>query len=135
VGKGEAELQALAARLYSRRGEAVVVPFNKRSVGDWQPIEGDCHRNVDWWVYNHPNSKPVRGWLFFDFRMLRILGGQPFVRFTAHSVVQDEDGTLRDITPSRASQRYPFIRHEGSDEEFISLVNVHQLGDLDLKIT
>lgn len=129
--KSEAELQALAASLYARRREAVVAPFTERSIGDWKPSEGQCHRNVDWWVHHNPKSKAVRGWLFFDFNTTS-LGLYPFVRFTAHSLVEDEDGTLHDITPSKASQRYPFIQHKGSEEEFISLVEEHQLVNLDL---
>ena len=58
----------------------------------------------------------MRGWLFFDF------GVFGFVRFNAHSVVEEANGNFIEITPSRASQRYPFIRHEGKEEDFISLV-------------
>lgn len=130
--KSEAELQALAVSLYARRGEAVVVPFSERSIDDWKPSEGQCHRNVDWWVLN-TKSTAIRGWLFFDFHNTS-LGLIPFVRFTAHSLVQDEDGTLRDITPSKASQRYPFIRHDEGDGDFISLVEKHQLVHLDLRL-
>jgi hypothetical protein len=112
--KSESELHALARQLYSKRHEAIVVPFIKRSIGDWQPAEKDCHRNVDWWVHNHPTSRAVRGWLFFDFIAGAVfLGRRPFVRFQPHSVIADEAGALHDITPSRASRRYPFIRHDG----------------------
>ena len=44
------------------------------------------------------------------------------MQFVAHSVVESPDGTLVDITPSFASQRYPFIRHPGSEKDFIDLV-------------
>jgi hypothetical protein len=96
----------------------------------------DRHRNVDWWVHNPTNSRAVRGWVFFDLIQASFFfGRRPFVRFTAHSVVEDADGTLYDITPSRASRRYPFIRHEGSEEEFNSLVEENRLVNLDLEIT
>jgi hypothetical protein len=131
--KSEAELQALATSLYARRAEAIVAPFTERSIGNWKPSEGQCHRNVDWWVLNNPKSKAVRGWLVFDFHKTS-MGLLRLVRFTAHSLIEDEDGTLHDITPSKASQRYPFIKHEGSEEEFISLVVEHQLVDLDLEL-
>jgi hypothetical protein len=45
-------------------------------------------------------------------------GRAPIVKFVAHSVLELDDGSLIDITPSAASQRYPFLRHHGSDEEF-----------------
>jgi hypothetical protein len=131
--KSEAELQALAESLYARRVEAIVVPFAERSIGDWKPAENHCHRNVDWWVLSHPESRAIRGWLIFDF-FKTSMGLLPFVRFTAHSLVEDEDGTLHDITPSGASKRYPFIRHQGDEKEFISLVEEHQLINLDLKL-
>ena len=131
--KSEAELQALAASLYVRRTEAVVIPFSERSIGDWKPSDHECHRNIDWWVNNHPKTNAIRGWLLFDFYKTS-MGLLRLVRFTAQSLVEDEDGTLHDITPSRASQRYPFIRHNGSEEEFISLVEGQHLVNLDLKI-
>jgi hypothetical protein len=37
-----------------------------------------------------------------------------------------------DITPSRASQRYPFIRHLGSEKEFLTLVQENSIINLDL---
>ena len=128
--KSEAERHALATRLYARRKEAVVVSFVECSLGDWKPSEHECHRNVDWWVFNHAGCKAVRGWMFFDFHRTS-MGLLPAVRFTAHSVVEDSGG-LYDITPSRASQRYPFIKHEGTEEDFISLVEGHRLVHLDL---
>lgn len=41
--------------------------------------------------------------------------------FQAHSVI-DENGVLLDITPSQASRRYPFIRHDGSEDDFVEAV-------------
>ena len=36
--------------------------------------------------------------------------------------VVEENGVLVDITPTRASRRYPFIRHEGGEKDFITFV-------------
>jgi hypothetical protein len=71
-----------------------------------------AHNNVDRWVLEHPDHKPVRGWLVFN--LLR--------RFTAHSIVETPDGRLFDLTPARASRRYPFLRHRGLDGEFEAIV-------------
>lgn len=40
----------------------------------------------------------------------------------AHSVVELEDETLIDITPSGVSQQPPFVRHTGTDEEFVAMM-------------
>jgi len=63
---------------------------------------------------------PVRGWLFFSLSYPSPLVN--FVLFNAHSVIRQADGTLFDITPSRASQPYPFIRAEENDEDFLRFV-------------
>ena len=87
----------------------------------WTPDENQCHRNVDWWVRANPACKAVRGWVVFDYNQTS-LGLVPQVLFEAHSVVEQEGGSWVDITPSRVSQRYPFLRHEGSEDEFVELV-------------
>ena len=46
-----------------------------------------------------------------------------FAMFLAHSVVEDGEGKLADITPAPgASQRYPFIRHCGDVREYDRLI-------------
>jgi hypothetical protein len=122
-------LNHLGDLLYSLQNTAVVVPYGKRSLPGWVPTENQCHGNVDYWVLNNLGSKSVRGWLYFDFRPVLC-----FVKFTAHSIVQDENGALVDPTPSRASQQYPFIRHPGTDDEFIELVEKYQVTNFDYPI-
>jgi hypothetical protein len=120
----------LGRRLYERRTEAVVVPFVERSLGVWRPDPNECHRNCDWWVLHNPDCKAIRGWLLFDFG-----GFLTFVRFNAHSVLQEAGGNLIDITPSQASQRYPFMQHPGEEAEFISLVDGLKLVRFDYPVT
>jgi len=96
------DLQALAQSLYARRDEAVVVPYEGKTMTDGPPSENECHINADRWVQEHPDHKTVRGWLVFD----RFLGSR-LCRFNAHSVVETPDGRLFD---------YPFLRHEGPGE-------------------
>lgn len=126
----DSELIELGKALYESRQEAVEVPFEPRRSKDWAPAEGQCHYNVDYWVLAHPGTRAVRGWLVFDFETTS-MGLMPLVRFTAHSVVEDADGRLVDITPSNASQRYPFLRHLGSDDQFEQLVTTRMLVHLD----
>lgn len=126
----DGELRELGKALYERRQEAAVVPFDERRGADWAPVENQCHYNVDRWVSEHPGTRAVRGWLVFDFEKTS-MGLVHVVRFTPHSVVEDEDGRLVDITPSGASRRYPFLRHTGSDEEFEQLVTSRMLVHLD----
>jgi hypothetical protein len=121
-----ADLLPYVARLYERRNEGVTVPGGRIQGTDWTPVFNDCHANVNALCGADPRYRPVRGWLYFDFE-----NSLSFVRFTAHSVVADEAGRLWDITPSRASQRYPFICAEGTVEEFVQIVEVRGLGNLD----
>lgn len=120
------ELAALAKRLYERRQDALVVPYEDRASAGFAPVHHECHRNVDLWVQAHPRDQPVRGWLSFD--AFYLLG---YHRFQPHSVVADENGRLFDVTPSLASQRYPFLRHEGTDAEYVALVESSHLVHLD----
>lgn len=92
--------------------------------------EGDCHQNAGRWSLANPQCKVVHGWLVFDFEGSS--GGLvPMVRFNAHSVIEDENGVRYDVTPSRASKRYPFLEHEGTREEFVRIVESNQLSSID----
>ncbi|MGF6534306.1 hypothetical protein P3T20_005110 [Paraburkholderia sp. GAS206C] len=103
------------ADICSRLHEARVIPFRKVDMGEGLPAVANCHSNVDAWVKTHPECKAVRGWVtYIDY-------GDQGIELTAHSVVQDPDNELFDITPleresTRASMR--FIRHSGDDESF-----------------
>ena len=118
--------QEIGRRLYARREEGVITNFAKVKIGDWRPTEHECHRNVTTWCEHQTDHKPVRGWLLFDFDNFL-----PFVRFTAHSVIEDENGDLVDITPTRGSQPYPFICAEEDEEAFASLIEEHGLTNFD----
>jgi len=45
--------------------------------------------------------------------------------------LKDEDGALFDITPTRASKRYPFLNDEMTEEEFVLLITSRKLVNLD----
>ena len=115
-------IQQIADRLYLRRTEGMLVEFKDVSTADWKPAERECHANVDYWCERNADLRPVRGWLYFDFRPVL-----PFVRFNTHSVVEDKHGNLIDITPAGVFQRYPFIRAEEDEETFAALVDVHNV--------
>jgi hypothetical protein len=121
-----ADLVPYAARLYERRSEGVIVRPGKVIGPEWTPAYNDCHANVNALCEHDPRYRPVRGWLYFDFDQVL-----SFVRFTAHSVLIDENGRLWDITPSQASQPYPFIRAEGSEAEYVEIVETRGCGNLD----
>lgn len=99
-----------------RMPRAETIPFcqaNKKDGGPSRPNE--CHENVDAWVKDHPGYKAIRGWVtdahFSDNS----------IRLTAHSVVQNADGKLFDITPLnneclRGHMR--FVRHLGDEASF-----------------
>jgi hypothetical protein len=123
------DLIAIARLVLARGSTAVLVPFRqvgmKGALGesDWLPGPKYCHDNVVAWVSRSPQHKHVRGYVIFD---LRFLFGVWQVQ--AHSVVELEDGSLIDITPSDVSQPYPFVRHIGSDEEFAGMASAMRVN-------
>ena len=89
----------------------------------------ECHRNVTTWCEHSADHKAVRGWLFFD-----LTDALPFVRFIAHSLVEDKSGDIFDITPAqKVFQSYPFIRAEEDEDTFESLVE-HGITNIDLSV-
>ena len=111
------EVPEYSERLYARRLEGVMVPLAVVSLGAWNPAPNDCHANVSTWCKNMPKYTAVRGWLYFDY-----VDALPYVLFNAHSVIRAPDGRLWDITPTLASQPYPFLSTEGTDGEYEQLV-------------
>jgi hypothetical protein len=101
-------------QLRERVNSAVRVPFHEVQLKGEEPRLNDCHRNVDCWVKNHPETKAVRGWLFWPPNE----AGQ--YTFMAHSIV-DENGQLVDITPLDPNTRREglvFLKHLGTEEDF-----------------
>ena len=106
-----------ARHLYARRGEATFPRVARVSLGVWRPQPNECHVNVDWWCTHTRGYTPVRGWLYFAY--LDLL---PHVHFNAHSIVRNPEEELVDITPSQATERYPFILALESEQDYFSLV-------------
>ena len=113
-------LTRLAARLYELRHSGQIIRLAEVGIGggsapdDWKPRPNFCHDNVDVWVGRIPEYQAVRGSAVFDFSTNPLVPN-PFVRFTAHSIICAPDGTLWDITPQpHVSQSYPFIHHPGT---------------------
>jgi hypothetical protein len=124
------ELLTLARRLYARRQTAAVVPYKMLDPGH---LEGECHQNSERWARDNSGWKAIDGWLVFDYTSLEPLS-LPLVQFNPHSVVEDENGTRVDVTPSRASQRYPFLEHEGPRDDFIRIVENISLIRIDYDV-
>jgi hypothetical protein len=106
-------MQRFGLELLRRVPEAQHIGVAEVTMGEWRPREHECHDNVAFWVEPNPGYRHVGGFLYFDWH-----GLLPTVRFNAHSLVEAPDGKLYEITPSRASARYPFLRHTGSLEDF-----------------
>ena len=104
------------------------MPFVPLRTEAFEPKENMCHHNATA-MEEISGYTAVRGWLCFDFAALMTV-----VRFTAHSVVSTADGTLIDLTPSRASQRYPFLRVE-EDDTYVALIEESQVQYIELSPT
>ncbi len=106
-------IEAYFAALYARIGEAVPVPFESVSIEEWQPVISDCHNNAGRWAEHDAGRKVIRGWLTW--------GLNEFWQstFIAHSVIEDRDGRLFDVTPiDPHTPRPDFLRHDGTAAEF-----------------
>jgi hypothetical protein len=121
------QLEALAANLYARRGEGVLVPRVDVKIGEWVPQNGYCHGNVMTWLEHHPKHRAVRGWVLADYLAVG------FVRFFSHSVIETEDGALMDITPNAAPWQYLFIRHAGSEDSYAEIVEGDSIVSIDFQ--
>lgn len=108
----------------SKSEEAVILRRAEIIGGNWEPQANDCHRNVSTWCEHNEQYEPIRGWLYFD------LPGANCVKFVAHSAVLTPEKELRDITPSNASQDYPFIPGNLPEEEYVSLVDSIENGEI-----
>jgi hypothetical protein len=109
------ELSNYIRYLFDNRENSIIVPAGEIDGGEWQPRLNDCHNNVDRWCAHNKEFKPARGWLFYD------LGYEAdFVMFQQHSVLADDKGRLIDITPTKASDSFPFIYVSETDEQYFS---------------
>jgi len=81
------------------------------------PPPNCCHENVNRWVKGNPGAIAVRGWVTYaDFGVS--------IGLTAHSVIQDRDGQLFDITPlgnERVRAGMRFVPHIGAEQEFATM--------------
>jgi hypothetical protein len=117
----------LAGTVIARRTQAKVVRRIAVTLGGWTPDPKHCHGNVARWVATNPDHVAVPGWQIIDAPSL----GLPYVDVIAHSVVEDGNGDLVDITPVApllTLLQIPFLRHWGTVAEFEGLKSSHQLG-------
>jgi hypothetical protein len=96
--------------LVARASAAVIVPHAATPCAESD--FNNCHDNAARWVAEHPEFEVVRGWLLWP------QAGPPYL-LHAHSVVSGPAG-LMDVTPLRELGLH-FLRHEGSEEEFLAL--------------
>lgn len=120
------ELLMLARRLYARRQSGAVVPYK---MVDSRHREFDCHQNAGTWARDNPGCEVVQGWLVFDHEKAS-RGLVPLVNFNPHTIIEAADRERYDVTPSRASQRYPFLDHEGDPDDFVRIVQGNSLSML-----
>lgn len=89
------------------------VELKQKTLTRYEPTLHRCHENVKEFVEKYPGYCQVRGFL--------VANRQPIADTTlvmAHSAVGAPDGSLNDITPSALDDRYPFVPHLGTDQEF-----------------
>jgi len=60
------EYDSYFRHLFQRVKVATKVPFREVRLNGWEPKMNDCHANVDYWIQHHPETKAVRGWLFWE---------------------------------------------------------------------
>lgn len=114
------KVAAYAQWLMGRFGELRILPRREVKVGDWSPQLNRCHDNVATWLSHTPSDVGVVGWLVVDYRPTL-----PWVRFTAHTVVAiNNSDEWIDITPSIATQDYPFVSSGLQGDAFFALEKI-----------
>ena len=126
----EIDINTYARSLYARVSDARVLKRVEIDVGDWEVQENMCHHNVSELHLLDDRYTPVRGWLYFDFP------GLPCVKFVSHSAVKTPDGEIVDITPKPivATQDYPFLEGDLSEEDYQHLVEECGYGEINMKV-
>ena len=127
IGPARVTLLDYALELLQRVSSGVLIPSQPGVLPGWRASENECHNNADEWCARSLGDTRVRGWLYFSFENCR-----SYVRFAAHSVVRIADGTLRDITPTKASMPYPFIRALESPPAYDAFINYNLIKQLEL---
>lgn len=94
------------------------VIFEEVSIGEWHPVEADCHNNVNYWVRKNSLHSAVRGWVHLHEDAL-----------TAHSIVRGADGKLFDITPilDQSVTTLMFVAHPSDEVSFNRLKAKHNI--------
>lgn len=110
--------------LLARVSEAVVVEKVSVTIGTWVPQRKMCHHNVSYFCEQKPRYSPVRGWFYFE------LPGMSYAKFLSHSVVCSPDGTFYDITPWEATEHYPFLPSNLSEDEYADFVEEQGCNEL-----
>lgn len=128
-------LRRYAESLCPHLAEASVVPRVTLSHESWRPAVHECHANVAQWVELNPAHKAVMGWSVLDRRIGAGACESPYVQLFAHSVVESEDGVLKDVTPVMAApdgtqDEVRFLRHVGTKEEYVALLEQYRLGSI-----
>jgi hypothetical protein len=125
----DAVLSDYLSRLLRRWAEATIVPRVSVAMEGWAPELNECHANVAKWVEYHAAHKKVHGWLIMDLRATALIGKPPIIDLLAHSVIENENGDLLDITPvPPESGVYPFLRHAALDSEYETIIGEYGLS-------
>ena len=95
---------------FRRREDLVVRPILAAEAGDFAAARGQCHDNVHRWCFAHLGHTPARGWLISGDGVL-----------DKHSLVNIGDNNLVEITPMPDAAHRTFLRHDGTEDEFIRL--------------
>lgn len=124
------DINAYARSLYARVHEARVLERVEIDAGDWKAQQNMCHHNASALHLHDDRYTPIRGWLYVD------LPGLPYVKFVSHSAVKSPAGEIVDITPkpSAATQDYPFLEGNLSEDEYQYLVEECGYGEINLPV-
>ena len=124
-----AAIERYGALLAQQINEAVVVPFRQVNLGEWTPELNKCHHNVAAWIESNPHHWQVLGWLVVA------APNSDYIRFVAHSVVEDDTGNRFDITPLNATGPRPFLEAGIDGDDFFwieeKLLEVYPMSGFD----
>jgi hypothetical protein len=111
-------LRDYASYLFGRVSESEHLKFKVVNLNGNHPLPNNCHENARKFVQSNPSYGVVYGWICVDDGL-----ASPSVDFIAHSVIQDVNGNLFEITPIYCTTSRPFLTAKLNNFDFADIVN------------
>ncbi len=111
-------LRKYSSYLFSRINESGSLTFKQVEIDGQLSLARNCHENTRGFLKSNSSHKIIYGWIFEKSE-----SKLEHIEFFAHSVIQDPDGYLFDITPIQSNKPVMFLAANLNDNDFADIVN------------